>query len=406
MDRVVIVGGGHAAAQAIDTLRRTGFTGNIALVADEAIEPYHRPPLSKQYLAGELEISRLFIRPTSYYAAQSVEMYLGRRAVEIDRVAQRVRLSDAQTLAYDALLLCTGSRARLLNAPGAGLVGVHYLRSIGDVERLKAELPRLQRVVVIGGGYIGLETAATCRALGLDVTILEAAERVMNRVTCPELSSFYEAAHSRRGATIVCNARVRSIEKRRDADIAEAVLCDDGSVYPADAVIVGVGGVPNQEIAVAAGLQCDNGIVVDEYCRSSDAHIFAAGDCTNHPSLRYGRRLRLESVDNAFEQAITAALNMLGRPTIHDKVPWFWSDQYDLKLTIVGLCGGHDSVVVRGTLGSDRFSVCYIKGGELIAIDSINNPRDQISARKLIAARARPHIDRLADVNTSLKDTV
>jgi 3-phenylpropionate/trans-cinnamate dioxygenase ferredoxin reductase component len=405
-DQIVIVGAGQAAVQAVDTLRRKGFTGKLAVVGDEPWLPYQRPPLSKKYLAGALERERLMIRPTQFYTDHSVQTHLGRRVEEIARSKQRLRLDDGSTLAYDALLLATGSRPRKLVAPGADLGGVHFLRTMGDVERIRSDFAPGRRLVIIGGGYIGLEVAATARELGLDVTVLEMAERVMNRVTCSEVSAFYEREHARHGVRIICNAKVRALAGDEQSRHVRAVLTEDGAEHPADVVIVGVGVLPADELAVAAGIECSNGINVDHHCRTSDPHIYAAGDCTHHPNPHYGRHMRLESVDNAFEQATTAALNLLGTPTVHDKVPWFWSDQYDLKMIIVGICHGHDTVVTRGNPSSRSFSACYLRNGEFIAIDSVNSPKDQMAARKLIAARARPNLDKLADANIPLKDTV
>jgi 3-phenylpropionate/trans-cinnamate dioxygenase ferredoxin reductase subunit len=406
LDKVVIVGAGQAAAQAIETLRRKGFKGAVTLVGDEPYLPYQRPPLSKKYLSGALELDRLFIRHAHFYAEHAVEARLGRRAEQIDRQAKQLRLDDGSVLNYDALLLTTGSRPRVLTAPGANLAGVHTLRSIADVAKIRADLVSGRRLVIVGGGYIGLEVAATARELGLEVTVLEMADRVMNRVTCCEVSSFYEAEHSRHGVRIVCNARVRALEGggAGSPDRVRAVLCEDGSEHAADVVLVGVGVVPADELAAGAGLECSNGIVVDQHCRTSDPDIYAAGDCTNHPNIHYGRRLRLESVDNAFEQATSAALNILGTPTPHDKVPWFWSDQFDLKMIIVGICQGHDSVVMRGSPAARSFSACYLRGGELVAVDTVNNPKDQMAARKLVAARARPDPAKLAEPSIALKD--
>jgi 3-phenylpropionate/trans-cinnamate dioxygenase ferredoxin reductase subunit len=280
------------------------------------------------------------------------------------------------------------------------------LRTIGDVERIRADLGAGQRLVIIGGGYIGLEVAATARELGLDVTVLEMADRVMNRVTCKEVSDFYETEHARHGVRIITDSKVQALVGDSKTGRVKAVVTDDSAEHPADVVIVGVGVTAADELAVAAGIECANGIVVDEYCRTSDPAIYAAGDCTNHPNRHYGRRMRLESVDNAFEQAASAAHNLLGTPTVHDKVPWFWSDQYDLKMIIVGLCQGHDTVVVRGSAASRSFSACYLRAGELVAIDSVNSPKDQMAARKLIAARARPNLDKLANPGIPLKDAV
>jgi 3-phenylpropionate/trans-cinnamate dioxygenase ferredoxin reductase subunit len=404
--QIVIVGAGQAADQAVHTLRRKGFTGKLVVVGDEPWLPYQRPPLSKKYLAGALARDRLVLRPQQFYTDHTVETRLGRRVQEISRDIRRVRLDDGTVLPYDALLLTTGSRPRPLSVPGADLAAVHQLRTIDDVERIRADFGSGKRLVIIGGGYIGLEVAATARELGLDVTVLEMADRVMNRVTCKEISSFYETEHARHGVRIITNSRVQALVGDSRTGRVKAVLTDDGAEHPADLVIVGVGVVAADELAVAANIECSNGIVVDEYCRTSDPAVYAAGDCASHPNRHYGRKLRLESVDNAFEQAASAAHNLLGTPTVHDKVPWFWSDQYDLKMIIVGLCQGHDTVVIRGTPALRSFSACYLRAGELVAIDSVNSPKDQMAARKLIAARARPHLDKLANPAIALKDAV
>jgi 3-phenylpropionate/trans-cinnamate dioxygenase ferredoxin reductase subunit len=404
LEKIVIVGAGQAASQAADTLRRKGFKGSITLVGDEPVLPYQRPPLSKKFLSGALAAERLLLRPAQFYADHQVETHLGRRAVAIDRAAQRVQLDDGALLAYDALLLATGSRPRTLSVPGHDLEGIHFLRTMADVERMRVEFAPGRKLVIVGGGYIGLEVAATARELGLEVTVLEMADRVMNRVTCPEVSSFYTAEHSRHGVRIACEARVREFVGHADSKRVRAVICDDGREYPADVVIVGVGVVAADDLAQAAGLECTIGIVVDEFCRTSDPNIYAAGDCTSQPNIHYGRRMRLESVDNAFEQGASAALNMLGMATRHDKLPWFWSDQYDLKLIIIGITQGHDEVVMRGDPAARSFSACYLRDGELIAIDTINSPKDQMAARKLIAARARPDRAKLGDPGIPLKD--
>jgi 3-phenylpropionate/trans-cinnamate dioxygenase ferredoxin reductase subunit len=406
LGQIVIVGAGQAADQAVHTLRRKGFTGKLTVIGDEPWLPYQRPPLSKKFLAGALDKERLVLRPQHFYTEHNVDTHLGRRVQEISRDARRVRLDDGTLLPYDALLLATGSKPRALTVPGGDLPGVHTLRTIADVERIRLDIAGGKRMVIIGGGYIGLEVAATARELGLDVTVLEMAERVMNRVTCKEISSFYQAEHARHGVRIITNSRVQALAGDSSTGRVKAVLTDDGAEHPADVVIVGVGVVATDELAVAAGIECANGIIVNEYCQTSDPAIYAAGDCANHPNLHYDRRLRLESVDNAFEQAANAAHNMLGSPTVHDKVPWFWSDQYDLKMIIVGLCQGHDSVVVRGSPASRSFSVCYLRGRELVAVDSVNSPKDQMAARKLIAAHARPDPDKLANPGIALKDAV
>jgi 3-phenylpropionate/trans-cinnamate dioxygenase ferredoxin reductase subunit len=400
---ILIIGGGQAGAQAIDTLRREGFTGALVLIGDEPELPYQRPPLSKQYLAGDMAAERLPFRHQAFYDQHKVELELGQEALRIDRAARRVSLANGKDLAYDRLLLCVGAKSRELSCPGAQLPGVHYLRGIADVGPIRAGLVAGARVVIVGGGYIGLETAATARKLGCAVTVLEMADRVMNRVVASSVSEYFEHEHRTQGIKVICNTRVVRLEGTRSV---ERVVCADGSTYEADLLIVGVGAVPHTTLAAEAGLECENGIVVDQYCRTSDPAIYAAGDCTNHPSLRFGMRVRLESVDNAFEQGKAAALNMLERPTVHDRVPWFWSDQFDNKMLIVGLSQGFDQQVLRGDPATRAFSVCYLKGGELLAVEAINHAKDYMAARKLIAARARPDLDKLANPQVALKDVV
>jgi 3-phenylpropionate/trans-cinnamate dioxygenase ferredoxin reductase subunit len=418
-NRIAIVGAGQASAQAVEILRKRGHTGLITLIGDESLLPYQRPPLSKKFLAGALERDRLLFRHAAHYADHGIDVRLGFSAVSIDCQRQRVEIADGSAVEYDRLLLATGSHPRVLDLPGAELAGVHYLRTFADVDRLRGEVAPGRRAVIVGGGYIGLEVAATCREAGLQVTVLEAADRVMNRVVSPVVSAFYEAEHARRGVDILCNARLHSLvgadaaPGSADAHAAAvgkqrvaAVRLSDGRDIPADFVVVAIGVVATDALARAAGLECDNGIVVNEFCRTSDANIWAAGDCARHPSIHYGVHVRLESVDNAFEQGTSAALNMLGLATVHDKVPWFWSDQFDLKMVIVGLAAGHDEVILRGDPASRAFSVCYLKGGELIAVETVNHTKDQMAARKMIPARARPDRGRLADNALAMKDAI
>ena len=400
---ILIIGGGQAGAQAVDTLRREGFTGRLVLVSDEPYLPYQRPPLSKKFLSGELAADRLPFRHQSFYDEHRVELKLGIRATRLDPAARRVALASGEEVIYDRLLLCLGAASRQLTCPGTDLPGVHYLRGIADVPTIQAGLKQGARAVIIGGGYIGLEAAATARRMGCAVTVLEMADRVMNRVVAANVSEYFAHEHRTQGVKIVCNTRVVRLEG--DTQV-ERVVCADGSTYDADLLIVGVGAVANMQLAADAGLACENGIVVDEYCRTSDPAIYAAGDCTYHPSLRFDMRVRLESVDNAVEQAKEAALNILQRPTVHDRVPWFWSDQFDNKLLIVGLSQGHDQQVTRGDPATRSFTVCYLKGGELLAVEAINHSRDYMAARKLIADRARPDVNKLADPLVALKDAV
>ncbi len=375
----------------------------MSLIAEEPELPYQRPPLSKKYLAGEMAPDRLLFRHQSFYDEHRVELHLGVKAVRLDATAHQVTLSDGRQLTYDGLLLCLGATARRLTCPGAELAGVHYLRGLADVAPIRTGFKPKARIVIVGGGYIGLETAATSIHMGCEATVLEMADRVMNRVVAPVTSDYFAREHRAHGVEILCDTRVVRLEGEGRV---ERVVCADGSSRAADVVLVGVGAIAATALASDAGLACDNGIVVDEFCRTSDPSIFAAGDCTNHPSLRYARRVRLESVDNAFEQGKTAALNLLGRQVVHDRVPWFWSDQFDNKLLIVGLAEGHDRQVLRGTPESRSFSVCYLKGRELLAVEAINHSKDYMAARKLIAERAPLNPDKLADPLIALKEAV
>ena len=400
-----MIGAGQAAIQCIETLRKKGFGGRIDLVGEEIHLPYQRPPLSKKYLAGELAADRLTLRHPNYFDEQRITRHLGCRAVSIDRSASKVTLDDGQTLEYDALVLATGSLPRKLGLPGSDLAGVHSLKDIADADRLRSEIHPGRRAVIIGGGYIGLETAATLRHLGMEVTVLEMADRVMNRVVAEPVSRYFEAEHAGHGTQLLLRCSVTALHGDASGRVC-AVETAAGRIE-APLVIVGIGVIANDTLARSAGLACENGIIVDEYCRTSDPAIYAIGDCSNHPSLRYGRRVRLESVDNAFEQGTTAALNILGQAQPHDRVPWFWSDQYHHKLLIIGLSQGHDRVVLRGNPKDHAFSCCYLKNdGELLAIDTVNQAKDQMAARKLIAARAKLDADRAADISIPLKDCV
>ncbi len=400
---IVIIGGGQAGAQAVDTLRKEGFAGRLVLVGDEPQLPYQRPPLSKKFLSGEMDADRLPFRHRAFYEEHAVELILGKRALNIDAASKAVRLEGGASLAYDRLLLCLGAAPRRLACPGSDLAGIHYLRTVADAAALREDIEPGARAVIIGGGYIGLETAATCRGLGCEVTVLEMADRLMGRVVAPAVSDFFAAAHRSRGIDIVCATAVAALEGARRV---ERVVCADGRRYDADLVIVGVGSVPVTDLAAGAGLAVGNGIVVDEHCRTADPAIFAAGDCTNHPSPHFGGRVRLESVDNAFEQAKAAARNMLDRQAPYDRVPWFWSDQYEHKLLIVGLSSGHDQRLLRGDPASGSFSVCYFKNRELIALEAVNDSKSYMAARKLIDARARLDPEKAGNVSVELKTAV
>ncbi|HEY3516435.1 MAG TPA: FAD-dependent oxidoreductase [Gammaproteobacteria bacterium] len=398
-DHLVIVGGGQAAAQAAQSLRQQSFAGAITLLCDEPYPPYQRPPLSKKYFAGELARERLLLRPAAFYAEKGVALELGARVEEIEPAARRVRLRDGRTLTYDRLLLATGGRARALPVPGVDLPGVHYLRTIADVDSILASLAPGSRALLVGAGYIGLEVAASARQRGFDVTVLEAADRVMSRTVSAEVSAFYEACHRAAGVTIHCNAGVKAFH---GGARVTAVETSDGRQFACDVAIVGVGIEPNVELAARAGLECNNGIVVDELARTADPNIVAAGDCTNHPLPLLERRVRLESVPNAIHQAKVAAATLLGAPSPYSEVPWFWSDQYDLKLQIAGLSTGYDEVVLRGEPATRSFAAFYLRGGQLLAVDAVNSPREFIAGKKLVASRARIAPDVLRDAKIDL----
>jgi len=398
-DHLVIVGGGQAAAQAVQSLRQQSFTGAITLLSDEPHPPYQRPPLSKKYFAGELARERLLLRPATFYAEKGVALELGARVEEIEPAERRVRLRDGRTLAYDRLLLATGSRARVLPVPGADLPGVHYFRTIADVDSILASLAPGARAVLVGAGYIGLEVAASARQRGFDVTVLEAADRVMSRTVSAEVSAFYEACHRTAGVAIHCNAGVKAFH---GGARVTAVETTDGRQFACDVAIIGIGIEPNVELAARAGLPCSNGIVVDELARTADPNIVAAGDCTNHPLPLLERRVRLESVPNAIHQAKVAAASLVGTPSPYSEVPWFWSDQYDLKLQIAGLSTGYDEVVLRGDPATRSFAAFYLRAGQLLAVDAVNSPKEFIAGKKLVANRARIAPDVLRDATIDL----
>jgi len=401
---IVIVGASHAGAQAVDTLRREGFKGRLVLIGDEAHLPYQRPPLSKKFLLGEQPLERLGIRQPMFYEQHQVEVRLNTQVTAIHTQTRRLILNNksegVRELSYDKLILCTGSRVRRLTCPGADFKGVHYLRTVDDVTGMQPELSAGKRMVVIGAGYIGLETAAAASKLGLEVTVLEMADRCLNRVTASVVSEFYARRHAQSGVRLMVNTRVDAL--MGDGHVT-AVHCADGSRIPADVVVVGVGIIPETEIAQAAGIACENGIIVDEHCRTSDANIYAAGDCTHHPSIRYGGGIRLESVDNAVEQARVAASNICGKIVQHAHTPWFWSDQYEVKLQTAGLMQGHDQQILRGDPASGQFSVWYLKSGELLAVDAINRPGDFMSGKRWIGERKHPDVAKLADTAVGLK---
>lgn len=400
----VIIGASHAAAQLAPSLRQEGWDGEIIIIGDEPYAPYHRPPLSKTFLSGEKTLQQILIRPEAAYEKVDIKLRLGLRVESIDRNAKTLQLSDGSEQGYDKLALCLGARPRQVPIPGVELPGVHYLRTVDDIEAIRSDISlessQAKSVVIVGGGYIGLETAAALTKLGVKVTVLEMMDRILQRVTAPEISEFYHRVHTDAGVDIFTNTAVELIEGE---DRVQNVVCSDGKKIAADVVIIGAGIVPNIELAEAAGLEIDNGIAVDEYAQTNDADIVAAGDCSSYPHHIIGGRVRLESVPNAAEQAKTAAASICGKKISKQSHPWFWSDQYDIKLQIAGFNMGYNKVVVRGNNQTKSFSVWYLKGAKLLAADCINNPKEFMMAKQLLAKGITPEESQIIDPEFDLK---
>jgi 3-phenylpropionate/trans-cinnamate dioxygenase ferredoxin reductase component len=398
----VIVGAGHAAAQLVPSLRQEGWQGRILLIGDEPWLPYNRPPLSKTFLSGAKSVEDLLIRPAEAYAKAGVECLPGRRVIAIDRHLQQVSLDDGRVCHYDKLVLATGASVRRIRVPGASLPGICYLRTIADVENIRQFVATGKRAVIVGGGYIGLEAAAMLRQLGMDVRVLEVTDRVLSRVTAPAVSAFYARVHREQGVEILTGMAVSAFEGR---DRVRTVMTTDDKSISTDLVLVGIGVEPEVALAQTCGLAIDNGIAVDAHCLTSDPAIAAVGDCTSFISTLYGRRIRLESVQNAVEQAKVAAAALCGKPREYNAVPWFWSDQYDLKLQIAGLSQGYDQLVLRGNPAEGRrFAAFYLKQGQVIAIDAINRPQDFMFGRRLVGEGTLVDSERLADEQVAIKD--
>ena len=398
---VVVVGAGHCAGQLVARLRAEGYQGAITMLGAETHPPYQRPPLSKNYLAGEIGVERVLLRPASFYADNEIDLRLGTRAREIDPEGRRVHLEDGEALAYEHLVLATGAAVRRLTVPGADLAGIGYLREIADSDAIRGATGEGARLVVVGGGYIGLEVASVAARQGTSVTVIEMESRLMSRVVSPEMSAWYLHRHREAGVEVRTGSSVSGFEG--DGRVAR-VRCADGSAFDADFVVVGIGIAANDALAASAGLATDDGVVVDEYGAASEEKVWAAGDCTRHPSRLFGGRVRLESVHNAMSQAKVVAANICGKETRYDEAPWFWSDQYDAKLQIVGLARGADERVVRGDPAEGAFTVFHLRGGTVVAAETLNGMRDHLVCRKLVGAQARPSRDALADSEVALKD--
>ena len=398
---VVVVGAGHGGAQTAITLRQRHFTGSIAVIGEEPELPYERPPLSKDYLAGEKRFDRILIRPPAFWQQREIAMLMGERVIAVDPKARSLTTQSGQAIGYGQLVWAAGGHARRLACPGHDLPGVHSVRNRADVDRIMTELAATSRVAVVGGGYIGLEAAAVLTLLGKQVTVIEALDRVLARVAGERLSRFFESEHRARGVDIRLNRTVERIEEAGGR--ASGVRMAGGEVVPAEIVIVGIGIVPATHPLQAAGAEGGNGVAVDIHGRTSLPHIWAVGDCALHANLfAEGRPIRLESVQNANDMAITVARAITGEPEPYNTVPWFWSNQYDLKLQTIGLSASHDATVTRGDPAGRSFSVIYLKQGRVMALDCVNAMKDFVQGKRLAAGGLAIKPSLLADSATPL----
>lgn len=401
---VLIIGGGQAGAQCAASLRREGWLGHIILAGDEPHPPYQRPPLSKAYLSGEIKMDRLWLQTPETWAEQAVELRTGLTADSIDPANRTARFTDGTVIDWNYLVLATGARVRELPVPGSDLTGVRYLRNIADVDALKADFSPGKRIAVIGGGYIGLEAASVASKLGANTVVIEAMDRLLARVAHPLLSQAMLDLHQSKGVDIRLGTGVARLEGTPDG--VNRLVLSDGSAIDCDSVLVGIGVVPDQDLAAHAGLAVGNGIEVDETCRTSHEAIFAIGDCAEAPNAVFGRRMRLESVPNAIEQGKRAAAAICGKPAPKPETPWFWSDQFDVKLQSAGLIEGADQSVVRGTPGALPLSIFHFSDGRLIAADALNDPPSFMAAKMMIATGAKPDPEALANPDIPVRDTM
>ncbi|MCO6185451.1 FAD-dependent oxidoreductase [Rhizobium sp. L1K21] len=398
---VLIIGAGQAALECAASLRKNGYEGTITLIGEEVHPPYQRPPLSKAYLLGEMDAARLELRGRDFYTNGAITLLTGRQAVAIDRTAKTVKDDQGTVYHYGDLVLATGARVRKLPVPGADLAGVFYLRTLTDIDLIGPSLAQAQNVAVIGAGFIGLEFAAVARKQGKNVTIIEAADRVMGRAVTEDISRYFEGLHRKHGSTVLTGTGVSGLVGQNDK--LQGVTLANGEVIATDLALVGIGVIANCELAVEAGLDCGNGIVVDEHGLTSDPHIYAAGDCVLYHHPFAGEPVRLESVQNAIDQAKSVAAAISGTPQPYHAVPWFWSDQFDIKLQIAGLSTGTDTHVVRGNVDEDKFSIFHFRNGDLRAVDSINSAGDHMVARRLLASGKPITPEQAGDPNLVLK---
>lgn len=401
-ETAVIIGGGQAGAQAAISLRKEGFIGAITLICEEPELPYQRPPLSKTYLAGELAKERLLIKPAAFYDKAGIELLLGVRVDAIDTPQQVLQLDNQQSLPYTHLVFATGGRVRPLHCPGIEHHHVHYLRTLADVDAMRDKFKPGKRLVIIGGGYVGLETAAVAVKHGLDVSVLVARPTALGRVTSQVVGQFFEQVHRAAGVNLQSNTDVECLK----GDDEEVVVTTRGALLNADLVVVGIGLLPNVELAESAGILCEDGINTDQYGRTSIANIYAAGDCANHPNAIYKRRMRLQSVQNAIDQAKAVAATICGKNKPYTQTPWFWSDQYDLKLQTAGVNTGYNEIVLRGDPKTRSFAAFYLRTGRLLAVDAINRPAEFVAARNIIHKHLAVSAARLSDESIPAKALV
>jgi 3-phenylpropionate/trans-cinnamate dioxygenase ferredoxin reductase subunit len=403
MEHLVIVGAGQSAIQCITSLRKEDYPGLITLVGEEEHLPYQRPPLSKGFLEDTVSNERLYFKKLEFFVENKVQLKLGTKAEEIDIENNNIHLSDNTKLSFDKLVFATGSSVRKLDFPGKDLNSIHYLRGLDDALSIKKDLQTRQNIVVVGAGYIGLEVAAIAAKQNKSVTVIEMADRVMNRTVDPQISDYYLKLHQKNGVTFKFNTSLKEIV---GASNPEKVICSDGTEVKADMVIIGAGIMPNVELAENAGLSCDNGIVVNEFGKTDHANIYACGDCTNHPNKLLNKKIRLESVHNAMEQSKTVASSIIDKSIEYNQIPWFWSDQYDHKLQIVGLSGEHDKVIMRGDMSDAKFMLLYTKDEKLIAVDAVNNSKEFLICKKLVANKVTIKADEISNPDTNLNDLI
>lgn len=400
---VVVIGGGQAAGQLAASLRQEGYEDRITVLCEEPHLPYQRPPLSKQYLKGEVTRDKVPLRPQTFYESKQIDVVCGTKAVGFNFAEQKVICEEGTTVSYDDLVLATGSKPIPLSVPGANLENVYLFRTLEDVDAIRKHLEEPRKVAIVGGGYIGLEVAASCQLLGHQVNVIELEDRVLKRVATPLMSEFYQDLHTERGVKIHLNKKVEEI-LGDDTDAVTSIKLSGGEILDTDIIIVGIGIRPVIDIAQEQNLEVNNGIVVDEHCRTNSPRVYAIGDCTNHPNPLLDQRIRLECVPNAMEQARVAAQNIVGKDTTYASYPWFWSDQYELKLQMTGLLHDHDDMVVRGEMESKVFSVFYLRGGKLISADAVNSPKEFMASKQLLGKNVDS--SDLANTDVDLKELI